>query len=126
MANDDGEYAAMGDTTNAPNLGTEGSCGGGGRHHHGLARFTPAMAGRYRCGLDAGNEDTILYVRTHCSVDDPAAELACNDDAPAGSGLPERGSLVEFNVGENETVYLFVDGFGAGFETQFSLVCRGL
>ena len=55
----------------------------------------------------------------------PAAELACNDDADELEGQPNLGfgSRALFNGTADEMVYIFVDGFGGGFEGPYTLSC---
>lgn len=57
--------------------------------------------------------DTVLYLRTDC--DDPATELACNDDY---SGLRSRIDAGRLPAG---TYYLFVDGLYSGAHGDYTL-----
>jgi hypothetical protein len=54
--------------------------------------------------LSGSQYDTLLHLRSDC--DDPASELACDDDG--GEGLD---SLIELDL-QPGTYYLFIDGYG--------------
>jgi hypothetical protein len=98
------------------NFGVDrGSCGGGAGAD--VWAFTAPAAGtwRFETTVSMAHDDTVLFARSLCGV--PAAELACNDDAP---GQGNRFSRVDLALQAGETIYLFVDGF-SGSEGPYSL-----
>ena len=95
-----------------------GSCGGGGPNA--VFSLTATAAATFICTIDAGEEDPILYARSYCTVNDPIAELACNDDVDASN----RNSAVTITLGVSETAYLIVDGYGGAFAGAFTISCE--
>jgi hypothetical protein len=73
------------------------------------------VARRQRVTIEVDPQfDSVLYVRKD-ECGDAEAEVACNDDATAGSGKrgpSSRGSRVD-EVLEAGTYYVFVDGYGS-------------
>ena len=55
--------------------------------------------------IEANQYDTLIHLRTAC--DDPATELACNDDF---NGLASQISMPRLDPG---TYFLMLDGFAA-------------
>ncbi len=53
--------------------------------------------------------DTIIYVRDDCESIDPAAQVACNDDAIL-NGAPQLFSSIDVSL-DRGTYFVFVDGF---------------
>ncbi len=115
-----GGWAYAGSTVDAPSLDQTGSCGGVADHQNVLSINT-ANAGRVSCEIDANDEDTVMYVRSHCGISVAAAELTCNDDALDGDlGFQSR---VHFDSDAGQTSYIFIDGFGGGFEGDYTVTC---
>ena len=73
------------------------------------------VARRQRVSIEVDPQfDSVLYVRKD-DCGDAEAEIACNDDATAGSGkrgASSRGSRID-EVLDPGTYYVFVDGYGA-------------
>jgi len=117
-ADADGVFAHMGDTEGNANNG-EGTCveADGDEAVHSL---TSASGGFFTCEVDAGDEDTVMYARSHCGSQ--ASELACNDDAAVGED-GNIGSRVSFYVAPGGTAYVFVDAFFAGDTFPYVLTC---
>ena len=86
--------------------------------------FLATTPGRYMCEIRVDGDrlvNTVLYVRSHCSVEEPVAELGCNDNAAElDIGLLSR---VHFEASPRSPVFLFVDGMGAGFEAPYIVRC---
>lgn len=112
---DNGSWRYQGDSTDAEALGGGGSCGGGGPN--GVHAFTAEAGGRYTAEISGANGDTLMYVRSHCALQQAAYELACNDDI-AQRNLLSRAS---FELEAGETAYIFVDGFRGGFAGRYIL-----
>jgi hypothetical protein len=95
-----------------PNVGGQGTCGGGGPQD--VLYFVAPSASRYRFRIIEASGDTLMYARSHCAAG--AAERACDDD-----GGP--GRLSEFTVAldRGESIVLFVDGFQGGFTGTYTL-----
>ncbi len=74
-----------------------------GRNH--LFEFTAPRAGRYQFATTGDLADTILWVRSACSLAAPIFELACNDDSIGAF------SSVSIDMIQNQTVYVFVDSY---------------
>ena len=77
----------------------EGSCGGESLD----TIYTFTLDGPHRLRADASGFDTLLHLRSAC--DDPASELACDDD-----GGPRRDARIETEL-EAGTYFLFMDGW---------------
>ena len=83
-----------------------GSCGETAGSPETAFRFR-ALQGGPICASTAGSAyDTVLYVRTAC--DDPASEVACNDDVPA---VGDRTSAVTVQAAAGVDYFVFVDGY---------------
>lgn len=80
--------------------------------------LTPAADGDLCLSTLGSTFDTVLYVRAD-ACDDPAAEVACNDDADAIAG-GNRAALT-LAVSAGRTWFVFVDGFGAANDGPFVL-----
>ena len=108
------EWTVLALATDAPVAGRTGlgdqyavgSCGGGGADA--IYAFTAGEAGTYRFALSAVPDEAapVLYVRSHCVVDDVLVELACNAEAPTALAV---------DLVAGQTVYVFVDGFEGTF-----------
>ena len=98
-----------------------GSCPGA-TGQNDLFRFTAPAAGTYRFETSGMLGDTILWVRSECGVDGPAAELGCNDDGP-GLG---RFSRVDARLDGGQSVYVFVDAFDVGNRNEYTLTVSRL
>jgi hypothetical protein len=86
----------------------------------GVASLSSQTGGFFVCDVDAGGEDTVMYVRSHCGNETAGGELACNDDADEGDiGFQSR---VRFFLVPGRTAFVFVDGFG-GAEFEYTLNC---
>ena len=90
-----------GDTTGATN-DNQGSCGGSTGPDH-LWGWTAPFAATFTLDTIGSSYDTVLYVFDGCG----GAELACNDDRPAG-GLQ---SEVTLTLSAGQTVIVGVDGY---------------
>ncbi len=94
------------------------SCGGGATGPELGYLFTAPFAGSYVFDTIGSTYDTVLHVRnTNCS----GGELACDDDAGGGAA-----SKLTVALAANQTVEVFVDGFG-GQSGAFTLhiTCGG-
>jgi hypothetical protein len=118
------DHAANGGWAFAGNTGdnannTEGTCVEA-NGPEGIASLTSETGGFFVCDVEAGGEDTVMYVRSHCGNDTPGGELACNDDADEGDiGFQSRA---RFYLVPGRTAYIFVDGFG-GADFEYILNC---
>jgi hypothetical protein len=96
---------------------TLGSCGGGGPNA--ALSITAEADASYTCTVDAVDGDPIVYARSYCTVNDPIAELDCNDDIDNSN----QNSAVTFALTQDETAYLVVDGYGGAFAGDFTVTC---
>jgi hypothetical protein len=96
---------------------TLGSCGGGGPNA--ALSLTADTEGSYTCTAEAVDGDPILYARSYCLLNDPIAELDCNDDIDNSN----QNSAVTLFLAEGETAYLIVDGYGGAFSGDFTITC---
>jgi hypothetical protein len=78
-------------------------CGGGGPQA--VAAITLNRVSAVTFTIEANQYDTLIHLRTTC--DDPATELACNDDF---NGLASQISMPRLDPG---TYFLMLDGFAA-------------
>jgi hypothetical protein len=113
-----GAYIHVGNTEGNANNG-QGNCveADGDEAVHAL---TSATGGFFTCEVDVGDEDSVMYARSHCGAQ--ASELACNDDSPVGAD-GNIGSRVSFYVAPGGTAYVFVDAFFAGDTFDYQLTC---
>lgn len=70
--------------------------------------------------------DSVLYLGTGCSDGDATTALLCNDShGPQNQTVLKGGEVVSIRVQQNQTYYLFVDGYDAGdagtYQIHFSL-----
>ncbi len=110
----DGPGVYIGDTTGQPSNQTETAedcvtvAPGQALSPESVLMWMPEEAGDY-CLLTTGSAfDTVLYVRADV-CDDPAAEIACNDDNGVAGGTR---SALDLSVEAGRAYYVFVDGFG--------------
>ena len=92
-----------------------------------MLQFTAPREGTYvfETALFERWADSVLFVRSHCRYPGPTAELACNDDADDGGR--DLSSRVALDLAEDQTVYVFVDGYAAGrrsWQGEYSLIVR--
>ena len=85
-----------------------------------LFRFVAPEARPYTFETSGEIGDTIMWIRRACGIIGPAAELGCNDDTP---GLGRFSQLVA-DLDAGQTVYVFVDSFGANERGPYSLNVR--
>ena len=95
-----------------------GTCGGGGPTE--AISFTADEAGVYTCKVEADGEDPVLYARSFCSSNLPAAELACNDDVDNTTA----NSQISLSLNVGQQIYLLVDGYGGNFKSPYTLTCE--
>jgi Cys-rich repeat protein len=84
-----------------------GRCGGGPASGESVWAMAFDGAGTVCVSLEGSAYDTVLHVRTGC--DDPASEIACNDDDFAVTGGLQ--SALSLDVAADQTYFLFVDGY---------------
>lgn len=102
--------AHPGTTGGGPSL-EQGTCGG--RGAEAVWAFALNADACLRLSTEGSALDTVLYVRTAC--EDSASEVVCNDDAV---GLQ---SAVEVEAVAEQVYWVYVDGFAAGAEGDYSL-----
>ena len=106
---------APGATTGNTRRGEADSTGGCAASESKELVYKLDVARRQRVTIEVDPQfDSVLYVRKD-ECGDAEAEVACNDDATAGSGKrgpSSRGSRID-EVLEPGTYYVFVDGYGA-------------
>ena len=95
-----------------------GTCGGGGSNE--AISFTADEAGSYTCRVEADGEDPLLYARSFCSSNLPAAELACNDDIDNATA----NSQISLSLNIGQQIFLLVDGYGGIFQSPYTLTCE--
>ena len=83
--------------------------------------FSAPEAGTYVFETESAEEgaDTVLWLRTECRYEDLGVEVACNDDAHAGTYL----SRVSVPLARLERVWVFVGGAG-GWTGAYTLNVR--
>ncbi len=89
-----------------------GTCGAPGPER--VFKWTPERAGTAlieTCG-NGTDVDTAVYLRTGGC--EGGAEVACNDDTCPTAHTTNRGSRLTPFVGEGQTYYIVVDGYGEG------------
>ena len=113
---DEGRYQYNGDTTGLE-YGEGGTCGGGSGAE--VLSFTAPEAGSwlFETWSRAQEADTVLYVRSFCGYPAPGAQLGCNDDIDYPN---DTMSQVIVALEADQTVYVFVDGYG-GWQGAYRL-----
>lgn len=92
-----------------------GTCGGSGGPDVAY-ELVLAEDAAVRAEITVATWDTVLYLRTAC--DDPATQLACNDDGGGSYGLR---SMIDAGLLTAGTYYLFVDGLYSGAFGDYTL-----
>jgi len=100
------DWSHQGSTEGSETYTNGGSCGGGSPQN--IFSFTALEAGEYLFTTStAGDDDTLIYLRDHCAIEDVEAELACNDDYRENSYT----SQINVSLEAGQSVFLFVDGY---------------
>jgi len=83
------------------------SCGGGVAQN--IFAFTAPSADYYSftTSVEGENDDTVLYIRDYCNIDDSSIEVGCNDDRLGGG----YASQLNVELEAEQTVFVFVDGY---------------
>ncbi|MCA9537823.1 MAG: hypothetical protein KC620_02980, partial [Myxococcales bacterium] len=105
----------QGTTAGAPSV-QGATCGGNAASPESVFAF--AGDGEFCVSLRGSAYDTVLHVRGD-ACDDPAAEVACNDDNAAIAGGLQ--SALTLNADPAVVYFIFVDGFGADESGDFTL-----
>jgi hypothetical protein len=79
--------------------------------------FTAPSNGTYTFDTNGSAFDTVLYVKDGSCT---GAEIACDDDS--GNGTQ---SVVQVSLNPNETVVIYVDGFGTNSSGNYTLNVSG-
>ncbi|MGE3106784.1 MAG: GC-type dockerin domain-anchored protein [Phycisphaerales bacterium] len=105
-----GVYA--GDTTYATSDG-QATCGSSNSSPSEWYYYVAPANGPLTISTCGSSYDTVLSVYEYplCPPPGTGAEIACNDDAPAGQGCGIRQSLVTFNATAGTTYFIRVAGF---------------
>lgn len=117
--------APNGLTYSGVNPGGEGrfvSLAGTGQGREVVFSYTPDLDGDLVVDTFGSHIDTVLYVRTDCQ--DPASEIAYNDDSGSLSGPILSQVEVRNGAMAERTIFLFVDTVSAENTGEFTVTAR--